>query len=1258
MDAAIGAASRLIGSVLNHLSNEFVEAYVASSQLGLNTNKIKGDMTFTQGLLHEAHRRGVNDNPGLPSLVQQLNAKADEAEDALDELHYFIIQDQLDGTQYAVPDLGTGLRGHCRHIHRAVRHTTGNWLTCYPRLHMQVDKLSFNSVAMSMKIKSVMDEMLTLCHHVSILLRYIPHNSSTATFTLKRPLTGSTIVQDTLYGRRAIFERTVDDLTSDSNHGGTLFVLPIVGPGGIGKTTFTQHLYNDKRIEQHFTVRIWVCVSNDFDVLKLSQQILSCIHATGNEGSNTTNETTNIDQLQISIAQRLKSKRFLIVFDDIWECNSEGWKNLLAPLMKGEAKGNMILVTTRFPSKAEIVKTTNPIALHGLDPSEFFTLFEAFIFDGNKPEGYEDDLADVARDIASKLKGSPLAAKTVGRLLKKELSREHWMGVLESNEWRKQKNDDDIMPSLRISYDYLPFRLKKCFSYFSLFPEDYKFNNLEVTYFWIALGIIQKDENYMEELVNNGFLMKEDDYLKGQCYVMHDLLHELSRYVSSHECLNIYSSLSFRADDIPKSVRHLSITMEDRYEETFREEITKLRGKIDFRNLRALMIFREYEERIDDILKDTFKETEGLRVLFIVVKSSDCFPPRFSKLIHLRYLKITSAGVRSEMTLPSILSRFFHLKLLDLSGWCGRNEFPKDISRLVSLRHLFAENKLHSNVPEVGKIKCLQELKEFHVKKESAGFELRELGGLAELGGELSIYNLEKVATKEEAMEAKLVAKRNLKELRLIWATNHATESDVLDGLEPHRNLQALDIRNHGGTAGPPSWLCGDISIIMLKSLHLEGVSWVTLPPFGLLPHLTSLTLRKICGLREIRPCFSGVTDKSFMYLKQIVLDALPAFIEWVRIPNGHSFSRLEDIRCRKCPNLLVLPFLESSGSYTRLLTLAISDCPKLSMPPMPHVSTLLSFSVGRSFMPELFYSLKNLHVDRYKGELALHNLDKAETVSISGVSHISLTELNKSLIRLDVRECNITCHGIQDLMCLQSLRVDKCGNFFQCPMGESVPFHVSLRELHIEGESSMHSMALLSNITSLTHLILRDCENLTVDGFNPLITFNLKELVVYNCKSNSIAADLLSKVARTELLPAAGSFQLDLLHVDSISAVLVAPIGSLLATTLHTLQFSFDRQMESFTEEQAGALGLLTSLQTLEFQHCYSLQTLPQGLHRLLSLRKILLGHCTKLRSLPKDGFPPLLEEFSLVSCNAELNEQARELKVSYPGLRVHTQG
>ncbi|KAK1642519.1 hypothetical protein QYE76_060324 [Lolium multiflorum] len=105
METAIGAANWLVGKVLNKLSDDLIAAYAASSELGFNSEQIKTKLMYVQGLLHVAKERDVSSNPGLQNLLEDLSKKADKAEDTLDELHYFLIQDQLEG---ASPELG-----HC-----------------------------------------------------------------------------------------------------------------------------------------------------------------------------------------------------------------------------------------------------------------------------------------------------------------------------------------------------------------------------------------------------------------------------------------------------------------------------------------------------------------------------------------------------------------------------------------------------------------------------------------------------------------------------------------------------------------------------------------------------------------------------------------------------------------------------------------------------------------------------------------------------------------------------------------------------------------------------------------------------------------------------------------------------------------------------------------------------------------------------------------------------------------------------------------
>uniref|UniRef100_I1NZ71 Rx N-terminal domain-containing protein n=1 Tax=Oryza glaberrima TaxID=4538 RepID=I1NZ71_ORYGL len=857
MDVAVGAASWLLGKVVTQLSDGMVAAYVASTELGLNMEQIKTDLAYTQGLLDAAEERDVRNNHGLRVLLEILTKQADEAEDVLDELQYFIIQDQIDGTHEATPMVDDGLRGqvliHGRH---ALHHTTGNWLSCFccssarddaddphdiPKSHSDVpdhvSKLTFNRVDMSNKIKLVIEGIHASCTPVSNLLKII-HPAVGRALPPKRPPTSSTITQDKLYGRENIFNQTLDAMTNFTIHSRTLSVIP---------------------------------------------------------------------------ANRLQ----------------------------------------------------------GLGDSEFFTFFEECIFGHDKPEYYEDNIIDIARKISKKLKGFPLAAKSVGRLLKYRISQERWIEILERNEWQHQRNDDDIMPALQISYDYLPFYLKRCFSYCALYPEDYHFNNIEISHFWEALGIIDSGSHknraediglkYLDELEGNGFLVKKvDDRTGRQYYVMHDLLHELAQNISSQECINI-SSYDFRSDNIPWSIRHVSITLQDNYEDSFEREMENFKRKIDIGNLRTLMLFGEGNASMLILIKDLLKETKRLRVLFMHANSLQSFPHNFSKLIHLRYLKL-EIPYDVELSLPNAVSRFYHLKFLDL-GY-SKCILPKDINHLVNLCLLNARKELCSNIPGIGKMKYLQRSEEYHVKKRDIGFELSELGDLTDLGGELKIFNLEKVATREEANKAKLMSKRNMEKLVLAWGmVQRTTRSDVLEGLQPPSNLKALVIKNPGGSIGP-SWLCGNICVNYLKSLHIEGVSWGILPPFGQLMQLEELTLNNIPSTRRFGPNFGGVTQKSFSHLKKVEFVNMPELVEWVGGAHCHLFSKITSIRCENCPNLsmlLVPSYAQDINTiwFPNLCSLEIENCPKLSLPPIPHTSMLTCVIVSEHKRDLLFSSKK-----------------------------------------------------------------------------------------------------------------------------------------------------------------------------------------------------------------------------------------------------------------------------------------------------------
>ncbi|CAN6343815.1 unnamed protein product [Urochloa humidicola] len=157
------------------------------------------------------------------------------------------------------------------------------------------------------------------------------------------------------------------------------------------------------------------------------------------------------------IGERLKNKGFLLVLDDIWDCSNEDeWKQLLLPFKKSQAKDNIIIVTTRFPAQAQIVKKIDqPVYLQGLGREDFSELFLQIFFGNDQSIKDHKFLLETRAKIVGRVKGSPLAAKTVGRLLKTQLDLVHWTKVLESKEWEPSDGKNEIMPALKLSYDYL-----------------------------------------------------------------------------------------------------------------------------------------------------------------------------------------------------------------------------------------------------------------------------------------------------------------------------------------------------------------------------------------------------------------------------------------------------------------------------------------------------------------------------------------------------------------------------------------------------------------------------------------------------------------------------------------------------------------------------------------------------------------------------------------------------------------------------------
>jgi len=213
-------------------------------------------------------------------------------------------------------------------------------------------------------------------------------------------------------------------------------------------------------------------------------------------------------------------------------------------------------------------------------------------------------------------------------------------------------------------------------------------------------------------------------------------------------------------------------------------------------------------------------------------------------------------------------------------------------------------------------------------------------------------------------------------------------------------------------------------------------------------------------------------------------------------------------------------------------------------------------------------------------------------------------------------------------------------------------PFPTSLQNLTLGGLET--DLVPLSNLTSLHKLSILGRGVLRAEKISlwPLLAQGcLTQLSLWNTPNCFLGPYSEISGSHQHGLPS----KLGYLMIDDIAGVLATPTCSLLSSSLTRLEFSFDREVERFTEEQEKALQLLTSLQHLEFFRCDKLQCLPTGLHMLPNLKILRISYCESIRSLPKDGLPSSLQELEIQQCPAmkslpkeALPSSLQELKIS----------
>ncbi|XP_058079963.1 putative disease resistance protein RGA1 [Magnolia sinica] len=659
--------------------------------------------------------------------------------------------------------------------------------------------------------------------------------------------------------------------------------------------------------------------------------------------------------------------------------------------------------------------TLPPQHLARLSDDDCWSLFKQRAFEHGRQE--HPNLIMLGKEIVKKCGGVPLAAKALGSLMHFKTEEREWLFVKESDIWNLPEEDNHILPALRLSYYHLPPHLKQCFAYCSIFPKDHIIEKEKLIRLWMAEDFIkssgrsQQIEDVGGEYFNNllwrSFFQDVRKNKDGNIVMckMHDLMHDLACSVAGNECSiekekNVVLS-------IPNRSRRLLLECGYNICVLIDPEPSRRAN-----HLRTLLVLSSLHFSIPHnvLVHFMFLRVLDLNNVNVTTELLDSI----SSLKHLRYLELC-IGIQA---LPESICTLYHLQTLRLSYCDFLKELPRNMSKMTSLRHLEIDfcHQLTHMPANMGELKFLQTLPIFIVGKDS-GCGIRELQGL-NLGGELTIRNLQNVMCAADAQEANLKDKPNLHKLHFSWGPdiNLQLEGNVeqtLEGLRPHQNLKRLTVEEYMGVRFP-RWMCSSSLPNLIEVSVINCRRCEQLPPLGHLPFLKVLVIQGMDAVKSIGNHFYGGNDvtESFPSLKELAIQDMPNLEEWSG-SNGRVLPCLNQLFIRGCPKLTTLPCLPS------LKELELTDGNEMLLGSVANLAALESLSIwGCSMLVSLpeelqnLASLRSLRIDGCNGltSLRLQGLSSLQSLSIEGCQ--SLTSLTG---------------GLQHLTALHSLKIIDC---------------------------------------------------------------------------------------------------------------------------------------------------------------------------------------------------------------------------------------
>ncbi|KAH0466049.1 hypothetical protein IEQ34_006152 [Dendrobium chrysotoxum] len=519
-------------------------------------------------------------------------------------------------------------------------------------------------------------------------------------------------------------------------------IISVLGMGGLGKTTLTKRVYEDLQVGEYFECRAWIAISQSFNLNALLRDIIKQVTPRGHkiesveDFDNMQSKAYLIKQLE----ELLQNRCYIIVLDDIWSIDA--WESIKHALPENNNRSRVI-VTTRIEEVAKHCCADAGVAdyvykLPLLSKENSIELFQKRVFGPDKhcPEHLEN----VTNDIVAKCGCLPLAIVAMASVLKGMTTlgdHQQWTNLLNNLPSMLETNAslEGMKQVLLLSYDYLPYLLKPCFLYLSIFPEDHLIKRKKLIKLWVAEGLVSNQyamsaevvaEYYFNELISRSLILPSEVGWNGKvksCRI-HDIMLEILIFKSMEEnMVSIHGKQSRTTLEAKNVIRRLSLQGES-------NQIRVILDDVDLSLVTSLSIYGY--QKISDLLP----RFRLLRVLVLEKYYFSCteeiysFLRNLSKLRHLRYLSHLNlkGNERLSKSLSKSLSKLQNLVTLDLGGFSSYR-LCSSIAKLKQLRHL----RVHHSTMEPGVLRNLKNLKTLcglHIHKIE---EAEELGYLTQL---------------------------------------------------------------------------------------------------------------------------------------------------------------------------------------------------------------------------------------------------------------------------------------------------------------------------------------------------------------------------------------------------------------------------------------------------------------------------------------------------------------------------------------------